>query len=132
MEVGEKLDENGIVKKQRIRIKILTLRDKFNNDRDFKLFLIVGLFTGIATGINTTVFNNFLSDTYRLTAAARGIVEFPRELPGVLIVIVLGILSFLGDTKIAIVGMIFAALGMLGIGMFSPTFATMLNMDDGT
>lgn len=99
---------------------------KFNKDRDFKLFLIVGLFTGIASGINSTVFNNFLSDTYKLTAAARGIVEFPRELPGVLIVIVLAILSFLGDVRIAIVGMILAALGMLGLGLFSPTFVTML------
>ncbi|WP_291638009.1 MFS transporter [Clostridium sp.] len=104
----------------------LNIARKFNNDKDFKLFLIVGLFTGIASGINSTVFNNFLSETYKLTAAARGIVEFPRELPGVLIVIVLGILSFLGDIRIAIVGMFFAALGMLGLGLFSPTFATML------
>jgi len=126
MKNGEKLNDNAIIKKQRIKEKITNLYDRFNNDRDFKLFLIVGLFTGIASGINSTVFNNFLSDTYKLTAAARGIVEFPRELPGVLIVAVLGILAFLGDIKIAIVGMIFAALGMVGLGLFSPTFTTML------
>ena len=122
----ERLNDNNVAKKQRLKDKFSNLSGKFNNDRDFKLFLIVGLFTGVANGINSTVFNNFLSDTYKLTAAARGIVEFPRELPGVLIVIVLAILSFLGNTRIAIVGMLFAALGMLGIGMFSPTFATML------
>ncbi|MBU3114219.1 MFS transporter [Clostridium lacusfryxellense] len=122
----DKLKDNNGVKKQTMKENFSNLFEKFNNDRDFKLFLIVGLFTGIASGINSTVFNNFLSDTYKLTAAARGIVEFPRELPGVLIVVVLGILSFLGDTRIAIVGMIFASLGMLGLGMFSPTFATML------
>jgi len=102
------------------------LRTKFNDDRDFKLFLIVGLCTGIASGINSTIFNNFLSDVYNLSASGRGIVEFPRELPGVLIVVVLGILSFLGDTKIAVIGMIAASLGMLGLGLFSPTFAGML------
>ena len=126
MDSEKKLGDDGVVKKQRTTKGILYLKDKFNNDRDFKLFLIVGLFTGIASGINSTVFNNFLSDTYKLTAAARGIVEFPREMPGVLIVVVLGILAFLGDIKIAIVGMVFAALGMLGLGLFSPTFATML------
>ena len=126
MENGKKLNDNNVVKKQRMKEFFLNLWSKFNNDKDFKLFLIVGLFTGIASGINSTVFNNFLSDTYKLTAAARGIVEFPRELPGVLIVIVLGILSFLGDIRIAIVGMLFASLGMLGLGLFSPTFATML------
>jgi len=106
--------------------KIQGLWKNFNNDRDFKLFLIVGLFTGIASGINSTVFNNFLSDTYKLSASGRGLVEFPRELPGVLIVVVLGILSFLGDIRIAVVGMLLAALGMIGLGTFSPTFASML------
>jgi MFS family permease len=102
------------------------LRKRFAEDRDFKLFLIVGLFSGIAGGINSTVFNNFLSDVYKLSAAARGIVEFPRELPGALIMVVLGVLSFLGDIRMAAIGMLAAALGMLGLGLFSPTFAAML------
>lgn len=102
------------------------LWNRFKFDRDFKLFLIVGLFTGIAGGINTTVFNNFLSDVYHLSASARGIVEFPRELPGALIIVVIGIFSFLGDIRMAAMGMVFAAIGMIGLGMFSPTFATML------
>ena len=126
MDSEKKLNDDGAVKKRRINGKFLSRLVNYNNDGDFKLFLIVGLFTGIASGIDSTVFNNFLSDTYNLTATARGIVEFPRELPGVLIVIVLGILSFLGDVKIAIVGMLLASLGMLGLGLFSPTFATML------
>lgn len=117
---------NGLKHKIFVKNKAKKLWEGFRNDRDFTLFLIVGLFTGIASGINSTVFNNFLSDIYKLSASARGIVEFPRELPGALIIIVLGILSFLGDIRMAIVGMCFASLGMLGLGMFSPTFATML------
>lgn len=105
---------------------LANIKNSFKTDRDFSLFLIVALFTGVASGINSTVFNNFLSDVYNLSASARGIVEFPRELPGALIMVVLGILSFLGDIRMSIVGMICAALGMLGLGMFSPTFATML------
>lgn len=114
--------KNNILFKNRV----VKLWDNFKTDKDFTLFLIVGLFTGIASGINSTVFNNFLSDVYKLSASARGIVEFPRELPGALIMIVLALLSFLGDIRIAIVGMCFASLGMLGLGLFSPTFATML------
>ena len=125
------MNENGettykITNKLNIIKKFTSLWKNFNNDRDFKLFLIVGLFTGIASGINSTVFNNFLSDTYKLSASGRGLVEFPRELPGVLIVVVLAILSFLGDVKVAVVGMLLAALGMIGLGTFSPTFASML------
>lgn len=106
--------------------KISNILGDFSSDRDFTLFLIVGIFAGIASGINSTVFNNFLSDVYNLSAQARGIVEFPRELPGALIVVVLGLLSFLGDIRIASLGLLAAALGMLGLGLFSPTFAIML------
>lgn len=112
--------------KQMIKGKVSNMGDSFNSDRDFTLFLIVGIFAGIASGINSTVFNNFLSDVYNLSAQARGIVEFPRELPGVFIVVVLGLLSFLGDIRMASLGMLGAALGMLGLGLFSPTFAVML------
>lgn len=115
-----------IVDKRGFKGILANLMNGLHTDRDFTLFLIVGLFTGIASGINSTIFNNFLSDTYKLSASARGIVEFPRELPGALIVVVLALLSFLGDIKSSVLGMLFAALGMLGLGMFSPTFASML------
>ena len=99
---------------------------KLGTEKDFKLFLLVGMLSGVSTGINSTCFNNFLNDVYKLSAATRGIVEFPRELPGALIIIVLGLLSFLGDIRMAAIGMAAAAFGMLGLGLFSPTFAMML------
>lgn len=116
----------GVISEDLVKVRFGKVLHNFNVDRDFTLFLIVGLFTGIASGINSTVFNNFLSDVYKLSASARGIVEFPRELPGALIVIVLGVLSFLGDIRMAIVGMCLASLGMIGLGVFSPSFASML------
>ena len=106
--------------------KTAVLLNKMGTDRNFSLFLIVGVFSGIASGINSTVFNNYLSDVYHLSAQARGLVEFPRELPGVLIVLVLGILSFMGEIRLAALGLLAASLGMLGLGLFSPTFAVML------
>src|SRR5665647_2335132 len=109
-----------------IKIKFAGLLYNFNSDRDFTIFLIVGIFAGVASGINSTVFNNYLSDVYKLTAEARGIVELPRELPGVFIVLILGLLASLGDIRIASLGMFAASLGMLGLGLFSPTFAIML------
>ncbi len=102
------------------------LWQKFGAEKDFKLFLIVGMLSGVATGINSTCFNNFLNDVYKLSAASRGIVEFPRELPGALIIIVLGVLSFLGNIRMAAIGMLCAAVGMMGLGLLSPTFAMML------
>lgn len=119
-------DNNHIVDEKKAKGKLGNLWVNFKTDRDFSLFLIVGLFAGVASGINSTVFNNFLSDVYNLSASARGIVEFPRELPGALIVIILAIISFLGDIRMSIVAMLLAALGMVGLGIFSPTFGSML------
>jgi len=105
------------------------LRMIFNdlkNDRDFTLFLFVGVFTGIASGIYSTTFNNFLSDVFNLSADARGIVEFPRELPGMTIMFVIAIFSFLGDIKMAVIGMLFAAAGLFGLGTMSHTFPAAL------
>ena len=99
------------------------LYGNFKNDRDFTLFLFVGIFIGIANGIYSTTFNNFLSDVFKLSADARGVVEFPRELPGMTIMFVIALLSFLGDIKMAIIGMIFAAIGLFGLGTLSHTFS---------
>lgn len=120
------VNNSGINNQKNFKGKVVNLLNNLKTDKDFTLFLIVGLFTGIASGINSTVFNNFLSDVYKLSASSRGIVEFPRELPGALIIIVLGFLSFLGDIKASIVGMILSCLGMIGLGVFSPNFSSML------
>lgn len=98
----------------------------FHHDRDFNLFLLAGLFAGIGAGINTSIFNNYLSDIFRLSEGVRGFLEVPREAPGFFIMVVLAGLSFFGDVGIAMLGMAAAGLGMLGLGLLSPTFAFMI------
>lgn len=98
----------------------------FHLERDFNLFLIAGLFAGVGAGINTSIFNNYLSDVYRLSEDVRGFLEVPREVPGFCIMVILAVLSFLGDIRIAIIGMAAAGFGMLGLGLLSPTFAIMI------
>ena len=115
------LSVKGFIERQKSNIRL-----NLKADRDFSLFLLVGFLSGIAGGINATIFNNYLNDVYHLAADLRGLVELPRELPGLLIVIVLGLLSFLGDIRMAAVGMLAASLGMLGLGLFSPGFTVML------
>lgn len=104
----------------------MKLHTKFNLERDFNLFLLAGLFAGIGSGINVSIFNNYLSDIFKLAENTRGFLEVPREAPGFFIMIILAALSFLGDVRIAMVGMAAAGIGMLGLGMLSPTFAVMI------
>ena len=61
--------------KKKILSWLKMISEDLKNDRDFTLFLFVGVFSGIASGIYSTTFNNFLSDVFRLSADARGVVE---------------------------------------------------------
>ena len=99
---------------------------KLKMDKDFSLFILAGFLAGVSSGIYISVFNNFLNDTYGLNATQRGIVEIPREFPGLLIVVVLASLSFLGDVKVARIAMLFSRVGMIGLGFWAPTFLTMI------
>ncbi len=100
--------------------------ENFRSDRDFNLFLVAGLFAGIGAGINASIFNNYLSDIFNLSEGLRGFLEVPREAPGLCIIVVLAALNFLGDVRIAMLGMAAAGLGMLGLGLLSPTFSVMI------
>ena len=98
----------------------------FHSDRDFNLFLVASLFAGIGAGVHTSIFNNYLNDIFNLSESIRGLLEVPREAPGLMIMVILAGLSFLGDVRIAVIGMAAAGLGMLGLGVLSPSFAVMI------
>ena len=104
----------------------MRLRTNFHIERDFNLFLLAGLFAGIGAGIKSSIFNNYLSDIFKLSEDIRGFLEVPREAPGFFIMLILAALSVFGDVRIAMLGMAAAGLGMLGLGMLSPTFALMV------
>ncbi len=97
-----------------------------SRERDFRFFLLAGLFAGIGSGINASIFNNYLSEVYKLSEDFRGFLEVPREAPGLFIMVVLALLSFAGDVRIAMLGMAAAGFGMLGVGLLSPSFAVMI------
>lgn len=94
--------------------------------RDLMLFLAASACLGISQSIDSSVFNNFLNDTFNITVPQRTLLEFPRELPGFLVVFVSGILLALGDVRIASVANILAAVGMMSLGYLSKSFGVMM------
>lgn len=95
-------------------------------NRDLILFMLASAFIGVSQSIDASVFNNYLNDTFHLTVSQRTILEFPRELPGFLVVFVSGALLFLGDVRIASVASMLAAFGLIGLGHFTPDFYVMM------
>ena len=73
----------------------------------------------LGAGIYDLLFTNYLSDVQGLDAQERGFLELPRELPGVLSLLVMGSLFFLNEVRLAAVSVLLAAIGsffMLNLG----------------
>jgi hypothetical protein len=73
-----------------------------------------------------TTFNNFVSDVHHLQAAARGALEFPRELPGFLTALLLAALVFLAETRVAAAAAAATGLGMLGLAWAGGSWGSMM------
>lgn len=68
--------------------------------------------------IYESVFPKYLLDTFGISAAARGWLEFPRELPGLLVVVMTGALCAVPVTRLGVIGVVVFAAGMLGLVAF--------------
>ncbi len=57
---------------------------------DFRRLVLATMFFGATSGIFMSTLNNYLCDTHGFDAGSRGWLEFPRELPGFFIIVVVG------------------------------------------
>ncbi len=80
---------------------------------------------GLGNGMSDAVYANFFKDAYHVDAVQRAFLEFPRELPGMLCMIVLSMLSVLGEIRVALIAQILAALGLTALGLLTPSFGLM-------
>ncbi len=96
--------------------------------RQLFLFYAALACTAAATGVHDSTFNNFLKDTFHLSADARGMLEFPREMPGFLVVMTTGLLCMLPLTRVGLVGTTLTAFGLAGMALLGGTFAPMVVM----
>ncbi|HON58277.1 MAG TPA: MFS transporter [Smithella sp.] len=97
-----------------------------NLPRDFRLFLAATFVFGFSQSIVDSTLNNFLHETFFISDLQRGLMEFPRELPGLLVVFVSAVLFFLCARRQAALANALCAFGILFIGFFSPSFGIML------
>jgi MFS family permease len=81
-----------------------------------------------AMGVHDSIFNNFLSDTFDMSASQRGWLELPRELPGFLVVVMAGILYALPVTHLAVVGALTFSVGMVGMALLGTSYWPMVAM----
>ena len=82
------------------------------------VFVLLALFLGqFGSGVYDLVFSNFLRDAQHLDVEMRGLIEFPRELPGILSLFAVSLLFMFNEVRMAGV----ACLLMFG-GMYALAF----------
>jgi MFS family permease len=93
---------------------------------DLRLFIGALCLFSIGGSIVDPAFNNYVRDTFKLAADTRGTLEFPRELPGFLVMVTSGLLFFLPEVRTASVAMAAAALGIAGLAFAGSSFPMMI------
>ena len=67
------------------------------------VFFMAVAAVNLALGFSDGLFSNYFKDVYSVDAFHRGLIEFPRELPGVIVFFLISGIAFFGDITIAIV-----------------------------
>lgn len=94
--------------------------------KEIKIYFAVLALTAFALGLTNNIISNFFKDAYNVSAYERGFLEFPREIPGLITVFMIAGLSFLSDIRISILSQILSFIGIMVLGLTTPTFNVMI------
>lgn len=101
---------------------ILTqIQEAFREDSKYKLFLLSILITGLSYGLYKGMLDNFLAEIVGMGEMDRGITEFFRELPGILLVFILAAFFMLSAETLYKAGAVIMLIGMAMHAMLPAT-----------
>ena len=88
---------------------------------NLKFFLLSILITGLSHGLYKGMLDNFLAEVVSMTEMDRGITEFFRELPGILLVLILAVFYMLSAETLYKAGAVIMLAGMGMHALLPPT-----------
>ena len=100
---------------------ISRIRNAFTEDSAFRVFLLSILITGLSYGLYKGMLDNFLAEVVGMGEMDRGVTEFFRELPGILLVLVLAVFYMLSAETMYKAGAVIMLVGMGMHAMLPPT-----------
>lgn len=95
-------------------------------DKAKRLFLAAIILLTVAQGLSSSVFSNYFKEVYQVDSVQRGFLEIPREMPGVLCVVVISLLGSMGNVSMAFIAYGLSCLGLLVLGLLSPSYGMMM------
>lgn len=99
----------------------LKLQNIFKPDTRYGSLFLSLLFSAIGFGLYKGVFDNYMAEVVMMNELDRGVTEFFREVPGLLLVLILAIFYHSSAEKMYKMGMVIMVIGMLLQTFVSPT-----------
>lgn len=96
-------------------------KDTFRDGSKYKIFLLSILITGLSYGLYKGMLDNYLAEVVGMGEMGRGVTEFFRELPGILLVFILAAFYMLSAETLYKAG---AVIMLAGMGMIAVLPAT--------
>jgi MFS family permease len=93
----------------------MLFNDVYRPDAKVARFLSVLVFSGVAYGLYQGIQSNYLAEIIKITPFERGIVEFFRETPGLLLVFILALMYRFSDSRIFKIGNAIMTGGIAGL-----------------
>ncbi len=97
------------------------LKDIFKEGTGYKVFFISLVIGGLSYGLYKGMIDNYLAEIVTMGELDRGIAEFFREIPGLLLVFILAILYNYSAETIYKVGAVIMVIGLGMLSLVSPT-----------
>lgn len=91
------------------------VKDIYRKGIQIRPFLYAILFSGLAYGFYRGVQDNYLAEIVKISKFERGIVEFFRELPGLLLIFILAGMYRFSETKVFKIGTAIMLAGVVGL-----------------
>ena len=94
--------------------------------RSVRLFVLVLICTALATGLGSNIFSNYFKEAFLVDSVQRGFLEIPRESPGILCMVFVAALGWLGNLRLSILAQLLSLVGLTVMGLFSPSYGVMM------
>ena len=93
----------------------------FQEGSGFQIFLISLLISGLSYGLYKGMLDNYLAEVVGMGEMGRGVTEFFRELPGIMLVFILAVFYMLSAETLYKAGAVIMLIGMVMISALPPT-----------
>ncbi|MBQ2867724.1 MAG: MFS transporter, partial [Firmicutes bacterium] len=95
-----------------MRNYITRVKEAFREDSPYKQLLLAILITGLSYGLYKGMIDNYLAEVVGMGEMGKGVTEFFRELPGILLVFILAAFYMLSAETLFKIGAVFLLVGM--------------------